>query len=183
MNMNKAIRFTPSSLTNTGGAGDGMIGRMQNMASGISYTYVAIALVIVIIIVIMYYMFKSQLSSMFDTAYKPNSEHIIKDGMNSSSGQDVELLFFSTDWCPHCKTAKPEWEQLVSEYDGKTINGRKVIFTDVNCTNESPDVDRMMDQYHIEGFPTIKLLKDGQVISYDAKPTKATLIQFLNTAV
>ena len=106
------------------------------------------------------------------------------DVANADRRQNTaDLLFFYAQWCPHCKTAKPEWEQLVSEYDGKTINGRKVIFTDVNCTNESPDVDRMMDQYHIEGFPTIKLLKDGQVISYDAKPTKATLIQFLNTAV
>jgi hypothetical protein len=41
----------------------------------------------------------------------------------------------------------------------------------------------MMNQYNIEGFPTIKLLKDGQIIEYDAKPTKETLVQFLNTVL
>jgi hypothetical protein len=40
-----------------------------------------------------------------------------------------------------------------------------------------------MDQYTIEGFPTIKLLKDGQVIDFDAKPTKDSLTQFLNTVL
>jgi hypothetical protein len=40
-----------------------------------------------------------------------------------------------------------------------------------------------MDQYKIEGYPTIKLLKDGQVIEYDAKPSKDTLEQFLKTVL
>ena len=41
----------------------------------------------------------------------------------------------------------------------------------------------MINSYKIEGYPTIKLLKDGQVIEYDAKPTKETLTQFLNTVL
>ena len=41
----------------------------------------------------------------------------------------------------------------------------------------------LMDKYNIEGYPTIKLLKDGQVIEYDAKPSKDTLNQFLNTVL
>jgi hypothetical protein len=41
----------------------------------------------------------------------------------------------------------------------------------------------MMDKYSVEGYPTIKLLKDGQVIEYDAKIDKKTLEQFLNTVL
>ena len=67
--------------------------------------------------------------------------------------------------------------------DNNCENGYEIIFTDVNCTNETPDVERMMNQYKIEGFPTIKLIKDNQVIDFDAKPTKSTLEQFLNTVV
>ena len=40
-----------------------------------------------------------------------------------------------------------------------------------------------MNKYKIEGFPTIKLLKNGQIIEYDAKPSKTTLVEFLNTAL
>ena len=92
-------------------------------------------------------------------------------------------MFFFTNWCPHCKTAKPVWEELKKEYENKTVNGYKVIFTEVDCTEETAEVDAMMNKYNVEGYPTIKLLKDGQVIEYDAKPSKDTLVQFLNTVV
>ena len=29
----------------------------------------------------------------------------------------------------------------------------------------------MCDEYKIDGYPTIKMLKDGQTIDFDAKPT------------
>ena len=92
-------------------------------------------------------------------------------------------MLFTVDWCPHCKTAIPEWEQVKEVYEGKSLNGYNIIFTEVNCTSESPDVEKMMNEYKIEGYPTIKMLKDGQVIEYDAKPTKETLIKFINTVI
>ena len=98
-------------------------------------------------------------------------------------GSEAELMFFYTDWCPHCKTAKPVWNEIKSEYENKTINGYTVVFTEINCTEENAEVEKMMNQYKIEGYPTIKLLKDGQVIEYDAKPSKETLEQFLNTVL
>jgi thiol-disulfide isomerase/thioredoxin len=102
-----------------------------------------------------------------------------KNGESSKA----ELMLFSVDWCPHCKTAKPIWEELKAEYKNKTINGYTVLFTDVNCTTETPEIEKMISTYKIEGYPTIKLLKDGQVIDYDAKPSKETLTQFLNTVL
>jgi len=114
------------------------------------------------------------------SAYKPNSEHI---PLGSEQSSTAELFFFYADWCPHCKVAKPIWENLKSEYQNKTINGYQILFTEVNCTTESAETDKMMNQYNVEGYPTIKLLKDGQIIEYDAKPTKETLTQFLNTVL
>lgn len=115
------------------------------------------------------------------SSYKPNSEKISLDSV--PEGSSGELLFFFADWCPHCKAAKPIWNDLKSEYENKTINGYNVIFTEIDCSTESAEVDKMMNKYNIEGYPTIKLLKDGQIIEYDAKPSKATLIQFLNTVL
>jgi thiol-disulfide isomerase/thioredoxin len=101
----------------------------------------------------------------------------------SSGAKEAELMIFSVDWCPHCKTAKPEWEKVKSEYSGKQVNGYNLLFTEINCTNESPQVTKLMDQFKIEGYPTIKMVKDGQVIEFDAKPTYSNLTQFLNTAI
>jgi hypothetical protein len=39
----------------------------------------------------------------------------------------------------------------------------------------------MADKFKIEGFPTIKLVKDRQVIEYDAKPDKEKIKEFLET--
>ena len=115
-----------------------------------------------------------------NATYKPNSEG---GDTGSDDNKNAELLFFYADWCPHCKTAKPIWNELKTEYQNKTINGYRVVFTDINCSEETAEVDKMMNQYSVEGYPTIKLIKDGQVIEYDAKPSKDTLNQFLNTVL
>jgi thiol-disulfide isomerase/thioredoxin len=138
---------------------------------------------IIVIICLGFYIYYS-IRNAKKTGVVTNNEFISKgEAMSSGQSKEAELMLFYVDWCPHCKTAKPEWEQLRDEYEGKTINGYSIIFTEINCTNESPDIENMMNTYKIEGYPTIKLLKDGTVIEYDAKPTKATLVQFLNTVL
>lgn len=144
-----------------------------------STTFIIIGVVLLFIIIAVFYYFYYMVPQM-NAKYKPNSEHSLESSGNSNS---AELLFFYADWCPHCKTAKPIWNDIKSEYENKTINGYKVVFTEVNCSEESAEVDKMMNQYNVEGYPTIKLLKDGQIIEYDAKPSKETLTQFLNTVL
>jgi len=115
--------------------------------------------------------------------YKRMAPPPITSSSAESFGGVAELILFTVDWCPHCKTAKPEWDSLVTEYSGRSINGYSITFTEVNCTDPKPDVEKLMNQYKVEGFPTIKLIKNGSVIDYDAKPTKDTLLQFLNTSL
>ena len=152
--------------------------RIQTAGSSLnSTTIIIISAVILFSIIAGVYYFYYMVPQM-NPKYHPNSEPA-----NDSNGQSAELLFFYADWCPHCKTAKPIWNDLKSEYENKTINGYKVVFTEINCSEETAEVDKMMNQYNVEGYPTIKLLKDGQVIEYDAKPSKDTIIQFLNTVL
>lgn len=109
-----------------------------------------------------------------------------KEGLENKDNKpakEAEIMLFFADWCPHCKSAKPEWESVKGEYDEKVINGYKVLFKEYNCTSESPEIEELMDKYKIEGFPTIKLIKDNQVIEYDAKPSKDTIKQFLNSVL
>ena len=162
------------------GESSSLFSRIKTAGSNLNNTtiMIIIAVILFVIIALLYYFY--YVAPQMKAKYKPNSEQV---PIGSESGNEAELLFFFADWCPHCKTAKPAWNDLQAEYENKTINGYKVIFTEVNCTDESPDVEKMMDKYKIEGFPTIKLIKDGQVIEYDAKPTKATLVQFLNTVL
>lgn len=156
-----------------------IVSRIKSAGSNLnSTTFMIIGTVVLFAIIAIYYYYYYMAPQM-KAKYQPNSEHI----QDSGNGNTAELLFFYADWCPHCKTAKPIWNDLKSEYENKTINGYKVVFTDVNCSEETAEVDKMMNQYNVEGYPTIKLLKDGQIIEYDAKPSKETLTQFLNTVL
>ena len=97
---------------------------------------------------------------------------------------DVKVMFFTADWCPHCKKAKPEWERIKEEYNEHSINGYTVYFRTINCTDENDvEIKDLQNKYTIDGYPTIKLLKDGEVISYDAKPDFETLQKFLQTVL
>ena len=106
------------------------------------------------------------------------------DSDNSqTSNSDAELIFFFADWCPHCKKAKPHWEEVKQSYSGKVVNGYTLTFTEMDCSKETDEMKQITTEYEIEGYPTIKLIKDGQVIEYDAKPDKDTLEKFINTVI
>jgi len=159
-----------------GQASSGIFSKIKTAGSGLTFTTTIMIVggILFIILAVLYYYY--YVAPQQKAKYQPNSK---SDAPSSSA----ELLFFFADWCPHCKTAKPIWNELKSQYENKTINGYQVIFTEVNCTEESAEVEKMMNKYSVEGYPTIKLLKDGQVIEYDAKPSKDTLTQFLNTVL
>ena len=122
----------------------------------------------ILLIIIAYFIYKNYLFNKIKPNYVENKEFINKNV------DSVELYFFYTDWCPHCKTAKPIWEDLKNTTT--MINNVKINYIDVNCENEK----ELAEKFSIEGYPTIKLVKDNQVIEYDAKPDKETLIIFLN---
>ncbi|NCA22158.1 MAG: hypothetical protein EBS86_13585 [Crocinitomicaceae bacterium] len=114
------------------------------------------------------------------TSYSVNKS---KQHTDSSGDKTAELLLFFAEWCPHCKHAAPEWEAAKEKYDGHTINGYTVIFTDINCTKETPESRELMEKYKVQGFPTVKLLKDDQVVDFNAKVTTDNINQFLTTVL
>jgi len=109
-----------------------------------------------------------------------NAEHVTT---NSSGKEPVNIMFFYANWCPHCKTSKPVWEEVSSEYTNKIINGYRLTFSGIDCTEKNKDTSKMLDAYGVDGYPTIKMIKDGQTIDFDASVTKDNLLQFLNTAI
>ena len=159
----------------TGGA---PVSIMSPLKNGLSMNTLIMFILVIVFLGTGIYVYMTYFSNA-SKLYSANREF----DQGSKGGANAELILFYVDWCPHCKTAKPIWEQVKAEYSNKTVNGYKVTFTEVNCTNESPDISTLVDKYKIEGYPTIKLLKGDQVIDFEAKPTVSTLTQFLNTAL
>ncbi len=89
---------------------------------------------------------------------------------------EAKVMFFSADWCPHCKKAKPEWEKFSSYYDNKEIGFYKIIPESVDCTDgENP----LIQEYSIDGYPTVILVKDGKKVNYSGRITEENLQQFV----
>lgn len=132
---------------------------------------ILISFLVVFFIVIAVYVYK---------VYTTKKE-ILKPQKQSCAPPDtVELYLFYTEWCPHCKKTKPEWEQLKKNYSGNNmINGYKLNFIEVDC-DANPE---LADKFKVEGYPTIKLVKGNQIIEFDAKPDVKTLQQFLSTVL
>ena len=123
----------------------------------------------------------------YDIYYiKPQNDKnaVHKDVANANrQSTDVMIYFFNVDWCPHCKKAKPEWDKFKNKMDGKEVNGYKIVCVDMNCTDETPEITSVINEFSIEGYPTVKMVKDQQKIDFDSKITKETLEVFVETMV
>ena len=91
----------------------------------------------------------------------------------------VEIFFFYTSWCPYCKKSKPSWDEFKEQWQGKTNNGYRIIFSEVDCDRQ----EGVAKQYQVQEYPTIKLLKGKEIMDYNAKPTVDSLNQFLSISL
>lgn len=125
-----------------------------------------------------YQQFKKQTA----TTYHANRERI---PTAAGSRPTEQIYLFHATWCPACKQAKPAWDSVKAEYDGKQLaNGYTIQFIEVDCSQsgQDPEAAAKMDQFGVKGFPTIKIVKDGQMTEFSGARTKANLTQFIQSA-
>ena len=152
----------------------------------IPFMYVVYAIVVCILLASIIYVYKYYVAPKIGSTFPDNNE--FATGGDGSSGGDgdgssgyAEITMFYVDWCPHCKKSKPAFDEFTQKYNGKTINGFVVKVRSVNCTNEEdPNVKSVHEKYNIEGYPTILLSKNGEIINFNANPDMETLEQFVN---
>jgi thiol-disulfide isomerase/thioredoxin len=178
--MARFINFNSNSLPPLNNESTSILSRAMSAGSNMSTNPMLLIGALILFGIVAFFIYYYYISPSMTTKYHPNSEQV---PTGNSNGKTAELLFFYADWCPHCKAAKPIMNEIAAEYENKTINGYKLIYTPIDCSEETAEVEKLMNQYTIEGYPTIKLLKDGQIIEYDAKPSKEMLIKFLNTVL
>jgi thiol-disulfide isomerase/thioredoxin len=119
-----------------------------------------------------------------------------KKGMSlgQGNGSDVLIYFFHVDWCPHCKTSAPEWKTFSNNYNSTEVNGYVIRCIDIDCTcidmNDGScdkshvlEVKELVQDFEIQGYPTIKMAKEGKTIDFDAKVTNHFLEQFVENMV
>ena len=134
--MNNFVNYNKpmGSISSSNRSSNGLYSRVMSAGSKISTTTILIILAILLFIFLAIYYYYYHVLPKLKTSYNANNEYNNKDSNGEGSGsKQAEMLLFYADWCPHCKTAKPIWNDLKAQYENKTINGYKVIFTEVNC--------------------------------------------------
>lgn len=127
------------------------------------------------------YIFKNYISKKINPDYVDNSEFVENKDI-AENEKEATLYLFHVNWCMYCKKAMPEWEKFKDDYDGKVVQGYKLIMKDYECSNENDEeINTLMDKYDVEGYPTIILVKDGGHETFEAKPTYETLEEFVKT--
>lgn len=153
-----------------------MLGNLKQQLGGGLASYkkvIFIILLAAVFIVTAVYVYKKYISD-------KNSSQPKKQTCATGESKSADLYLFYTEWCPHCKKTKPEWEQLKKNYSGNNnVNGYKLNFIEVDC-DANPEI---ADKFKVEGYPTIKLVKGNQIVEFDAKPDVKTLEQFLSTVL
>ena len=86
------------------------------------------------------------------------------------------LVLFYAPWCGHCKTIHPTWNKLM-----ETNENNKVKIKKINCDKDT----KLAKLHNIEGFPTIKLCKNGvnssnNTVEYNGDRSFDSLNDFIN---
>ena len=67
---------------------------------------------------------------------------------NEGFSERPTVYFFYVDWCPHCKTAKPQ----IQDFKSKNSN---VNVKEVNCEKDK----ELAKKFNVRAYPTVYLVK------------------------
>ena len=140
---------------------------------------IMIILIVAAVLSAAVYAYMNYVKPQTNKAYVDNNEFSGGSGTSQSGYNSAVIYYFTASWCPVSKRVFPEWEKFVADYEGKTVNGYTLKTRVVDCEKEKD----FADKYNIEGYPTVKMEFDNQVIEYDANVKYSTLVEFVKTTL
>jgi len=90
-----------------------------------------------------------------------------------NDGNNPIIMNFNTDWCYYSKKFQPIWDEFTQKMKGKNI-----VVKDVKC--DVSENEPICAKYDIEGFPTVKLIKNNKAYEYNGRRTVSDLTNFVS---
>jgi thiol-disulfide isomerase/thioredoxin len=130
------------------------------------------------------YVYKKYVSSYLGSSLEGYASGMGDDAPPPSSNEKTATLYmFGTSWCPHCKTAKPIWEEYVNKNQDLKVGNYSILYKSVDCDEDS-DGKQLADKFDVKGYPTFKLERGpGDVVDFEAKPTHDNFTNLLQTSL
>jgi protein disulfide-isomerase/protein disulfide isomerase family A protein 5 len=86
------------------------------------------------------------------------------------------MVFFFMEWCGWCKKLKPIYSEAADVL--RNNNDLDSALTAIDCSVAS----ELCKKYKIEGYPTLKLFKDGKYFrDFNKERTSEAILEFINT--
>lgn len=143
--------------------------------------FIIILFVVTVFIAVAFFVYNQYIAPKMNPDFVPNKE-FVKEGENVA-----DLYFFNAEWCPYSKKTRPIWEKLKKEYDGKNINNTVLRLIEIDGEKEDKQMENFESKFlngkKIDGYPSIYLVKEDQVIEYEAKPKLDTLKEFIESVL
>ena len=94
---------------------------------------------------------------------------------DESLDQDnVAIMNFNTEWCYYSKKFQPIWDS----FSKKMKNKKNLVIKDVKCDSHSNE--KLCSKYDVEGFPTVKLVKNNKIYDFNGDRSVSSLVSFVN---
>ena len=84
-------------------------------------------------------------------------------------GQGATFVKFYAGWCPHCQAMAADYRELADRVHGE------INVIEVAC----PEYPEPCDKYGIEGYPTLRLYKNGTMTSFNDVRTMQNMHRWL----
>jgi thiol-disulfide isomerase/thioredoxin len=99
---------------------------------------------------------------------------------SGAGGTGTSFTMYYANWCPHCKTAKPEFEKLIAK-SPMNVGSSSVT---IRMVEQGEDKSGEMKKKNVGGFPTFLLeTVDGQTIEHKGPRSTDAYLEFLNTTL
>ena len=123
-----------------------------------------------------FYVYSNYIAPRLNPKFVSNREFTQQETIDNA-----ELYFMFAEWCPYSKKVMPIWDSLKEKYNRKKVNDYAVVFKELDGDKNEKEIDDFSKRFNkkIDGYPTIILIKQNEVIEFDADPTKENLTAFI----
>lgn len=156
--------------------------------------FLVIIFVVALFLGVALYVYNNYIAPRINPDFVPNREFDTGSdggGGADTSGKVAEIYLFSVEWCNHSKNAKPEWNRVKKELNGKKPENSHytINFIELDGDQDESQIDTFESEYltpngkKIDGYPSIWMVKGTDVYEFAAKPTYNSIKEFIETLV
>lgn len=113
-----------------------------------------------------------KVKNMIETIEKVKVQEQMQVQQMQGGNSEKKLILFYTDWCGYSKQFLPIWDQLQKHIIDNRI---QIKMIKIDCEKDK----KACSEFNIESYPTLKLVDNKKVLSFNQDRSLENLITFI----